>query len=616
MGVILSGLLSGVKESFHTYWLVSLSLCVVLMAIVCGSIAWSMGGFSQINFRFAFVAGFLVALMVGVGVFRVAYELGFSRVNWNSALYDGGVIGLASILIALAIWQFGRVQFGGMDHGIMIEVAWRMIQGQKPYVDYSCLFPVGFVLGAFWAFRLFGVNWSAIVGWDVLFSVLTFIWTYLLLVRLGLRRDFALLFSASWQAAINIVVAYWWYNTATSMAAVLFFLSALCFWLRPMGQPEALSYVISLVLIASMKPNVAGPLIAGTTLALITSHPHRWRVIAFSMIAFVIFAGGLGLWGVSVPQLMGSYLSVSGRAFTFHQFLQDTTIDEKVFSLFLIVAASVPFLFIRTFNCVGKQADLMVTYSAAVGSMFGLIANGELKVVDLPLLMAAGVWIAMRQARTTMAANPGDGEEAALGLVSVEPIEGAKGTHGLTYHGRNTGRLLGSWIVGLAVLVLVFCVISGALRERVRAIGNFFEYRIPTERVSAGFFKGMRASAELMEYNDALGRWVKDHPHDIPYLGPRMVWGYAAYRIRSPQNIPPWWQPGVAFDARDEDKWLNNWIQDKFYAVILKRYSQETKNGEMWHADYTFLPRGMLRDLVAHYDQIHGYAPLVVFQRK
>jgi len=75
----------------------------------------------------------------------------------KSARLDGRdypfLIGFVALLIAFAISQLGMVQFGGFDHSVLVDVAWRLVQGQKPHVDFPCTLPVGFIIGANTLFR-------------------------------------------------------------------------------------------------------------------------------------------------------------------------------------------------------------------------------------------------------------------------------------------------------------------------------------------------------------------------------------------------------------------------------------------------------------------------------
>ena len=235
-------------------------------------------------------------------------------------------------------------QFGGFDHSVLIDIGWRMVSGQRPGLEFQSTLPIGFVIGSRYAFRIFGLTWSAIIAWQACFVVITCCWSFALLRRLGESPARAALLSLALQASANLVTSYWWYNPATTTAGVLFFLSAAAFWRQPGSLSIGASYIASLVMLAGMKPNVAGVLILGVTLTLVSSPPHRRRTIVYSVLAFALFTGWLALEGVWLIDVLRSYLSISGRGFSFAQFLQDSTVREKQVALLLMAASLAPWV--------------------------------------------------------------------------------------------------------------------------------------------------------------------------------------------------------------------------------------------------------------------------------
>src|SRR4051794_19091227 len=67
--------------------------------------------------------------------------------------------------VAAACLTFGRLQFGGFDHSALIDLGWRLAQGQQPYQDFPCTVPVWFLCGTGHAFQILGVSWLSIVVW-------------------------------------------------------------------------------------------------------------------------------------------------------------------------------------------------------------------------------------------------------------------------------------------------------------------------------------------------------------------------------------------------------------------------------------------------------------------
>jgi hypothetical protein len=127
------------------------------------------------------------------------------------------LIGFVALLIGFAISQLGMVQFGGFDHSVLVDVAWRLVQGQKPHVDFPCTLPVGFIIGAKYAFQLFGVSCRALILFTALFSVLTFIYPVWLLRRLFGNPAWPCYGPPRFSSTL-LLVSYWCYNPITSSA--------------------------------------------------------------------------------------------------------------------------------------------------------------------------------------------------------------------------------------------------------------------------------------------------------------------------------------------------------------------------------------------------------------
>ena len=89
------------------------------------------------------------------------------------------MIVLAAVALGLAsfeLWE-GVRQFGGFDVSLLINAAWLLEKGLRPYVDFPNTLPPFFHYGAWLCFHVFGWTYSAIVkGW-VVFSVVALFWS-------------------------------------------------------------------------------------------------------------------------------------------------------------------------------------------------------------------------------------------------------------------------------------------------------------------------------------------------------------------------------------------------------------------------------------------------------
>ena len=82
------------------------------------------------------------------------------------------------------------------------------------------------------------------------------------------------------------------------------------------------SYGAALLLMATMKPNVAGILIPGISVILFVSPRHRWKVLGVSLGAFALFLVLLLMNHLSFTGMLAGYLSVARRGASLEQFLQ------------------------------------------------------------------------------------------------------------------------------------------------------------------------------------------------------------------------------------------------------------------------------------------------------
>jgi hypothetical protein len=471
----------------------------------------------------------------------------------NSRKQIGVLSAAAVFILCFTIWC-GLSQIGGFDHSVLIDLAWRMIHGQVPYKDFPCTLPPGFYLGAFYAFKLFGAFWQSMIIAQAIFAAFAFVWIYWLLSRILKNRMFALLIAFSSQAISTMLVAYWWYNPVTAISAVIFVLSCAVWILYPDLLRPHVSFFLSLILLALMKPNIGGPLIVGCVLILLTSKPHRWRTILLSASAFLVFISIFLVHHLSVEQMLESYRQVAERGFS-SRLLQDARVNETRFVqvLFVLLFSS----FLARNGCAqlrrGSRLHGLFIFGASVG-VYGFFTNGENTLVDCPLALVGGA---------LFASLPGEISEASL----------KKSSFWIRYCG--------------FVALFVTCVGLGeaVMRTRVKEIGYglFYDYAT-VKNTDGGFFKNARYSdmfketkSEVANALDTLSKRIHRPVKDLRiFFGPRMQWAYAAFDLESPADLPIWWHPGVAFAAKDEKKYILEWRKTDFDAVILLRAAGAT----------------------------------------
>jgi hypothetical protein len=522
---------------------------------------------------------FCTALGFGTGMLLIKLGRleGWLQPGWECSELSW-LIACGMVLALFSYWC-GMRQFGGFDHSIVIDAGWRLLCGQKPYVDFPCTLPVGFYLGAELAFRWFGVFWSSIVKFNVFYFVLTYFWTYAVLRQVFRNRYLSLALAIACESMSLILASYWWYNPPTSMTVTLYVASVASVILKPDNNWLWLSLCLSLLLAALMKPNVSAIAIFGGTAALLISPRTAWRACAASGIAFILWLAVIAIHGSTLFQVIGSYLSVVG--FASGRFLADIGGEEKFFAC-LCALAMLPGLVYAAWpkTWSRQRAALMVLGSSALfASLFGFCENGETKLTDLSLgLMASAILIG-----ETTAESGGP-----LGVPTL-------------------------WLSYLILLCTTFTFSSlcdAAIRYRVRGIGlgAFFEYEPDPTPMENPFFKGVRGGHNLRVTVEALTALCSGHNLRNIYFGPRLQWAYAAFHIPSPKGMPIWWHPGVAFPANDESMYTERWIADRFDPLVLM--------------DVHYMNQEFIHDIVDNYVLVGKLplnpdaAPLAIMTRK
>jgi len=493
-----------------------------------------------------FVTG---VILMGGALGLIAAALGwFDSRSPQSSVKTGAYYGTGAALaavIGLFIRRYGMHQIGGFDHSVLVDTAWRLYKGQIPYVDFPCTLPAAFILGAKFAFQWFGANWSAFVDITALFALGSFAWSIFLLTELFGRQWTTLFYAIALQAISLMLVAYWWYNPITAVTSVLYILSAALWLRRPALWSAAASYGVSLLLMASMKPNAAGILIPLVSIVLFLSKPLRWKTLVISVGALVMFVALLSINHISFTGMIKGFLSVAQRGASMEQFLQDLSPVAKRAALLAagIVVIPVALALFQGRKSLRSRPPFIALIALAAG-IYGFITNGEQKLVDMPLvLFGAILLVAELRCPNLPASGP------AFSMPS------------------GWNRYL-TWV---CVVLAAGGVAQGIGRDRIKAIGMplFFEYNDTRHTLSGGFFQGLHCGDVFDELIREITAVLHQEESSSIWFGPRMQWSYAAFNKPSPHNQPAWWHPGVAFAKADEELYFNRFLASRFDVLIL-----------------------------------------------
>jgi hypothetical protein len=518
---------------------------------------------------------------IGAGVMALPFSTSLVQAFQKRGLFYA-TIAILAVALAVIIEWCGMRQFGGFDHSMVIDFGWRLLSGQRPVVDFPITAPISFFCGAWYAFFLFGTYWHSLIIAIALFSLLTFFWSLWLLKHLVVNRWHQVVLAFAVQALCVVPVSYWWYNPVTTASGAVFALAA-CVWLeRPNSRAAAISYCCALFLMATMKANVAGLLILPTTVLLMTSRPHRIRVVGLSLLVLGVFVLWLHLQGISLIGCIRGVRGVSGRAFEAGPFFADPFGFEALVAVIIIAYVLLPLVacFAAGRELFGQWRLFALGLICAFAGFDNFVAAGETKLVDVGLVLL-GVVLA---ARSCGAWSGDDNTRAKL-----------------------RGRWLTNYLITVALILICAGLAVGITRHRVRGIGpnTFFEYRLEKEPFHGGFFQGIRTGRIFKETYAEVESVMAGIPRgQRVFFGPRMQWGYASFGVSSPVRQPVWWHPGTSFPAGDLPKFIQEFKESHYDVLIF------LKN------DMTYYPPELVEFIKGEFSEDQAMSHLTLYRRR
>jgi len=540
-----------------------------------------------------FITG-AVLLGAAVGLISVASGLFDARQlkpEIKPAVFFGAA-GVLAILISSFILRYGMHQIGGYDQSNLVDSSWRLLKGQTTYVDFPFTLPVMYTIGGKFAFQWFGVSWAAFVDIMTLFALPTFAWSLFLLVQLLGRNWSTLLWALAMQIFSIMMAAYWTYNPITAITAVIYTLSAMYWLRRPEEKTAMISYGAALLLMATMKPNVAGILISGLSIILFISPQNRWKVVGISLGAFALFLVFLAANNMSFMGTIAGYLSVAKRGASLVPFLIDLNPLEKRLALVILISMLLPAVLALTQGREAKaslvswipamamiagyivfvlshenkpvgEATIFIPVAMALflgrkglaslapwiptfvmlAGLYGFITNSEQKLVDAPPILCAAILLAAELRSPPSLAGK---------RVFVMPFWWSR------------------YLAFICVTLGFVGLAQGMARDRIQSIGpiQFFEWN-DSQFISDGFFKGVHCGNVLQEVVKEVTDVVHREPSATVWFGPRMQWGYAAYDKPSPLHEPVIWDPQTMFNNAQRAVYFNNFLQNRRQLLIL-----------------------------------------------
>src|ERR1017187_5480805 len=559
--------------------------------LTCVCIPSSFAYFRRISSDGFYKQEFLRLDTILVGVFLSAYLLTPAidalvrrlRPLWRDAYTYGGLATVCAFLWFFVV-LFGRWQFGGFDFNILIELGWRQIMGQQPYVDFPVTTPPGFNLGIKYAFELFGVNWDANLYLSAIFACATFLWMHWLMTLMSTKRLASAAVAFAIECAAMLTLCFWWYNNSVLILAAVFFLSCLAYVRQPKLISVQVSYVVSLTLLSLMKPNIAGLTIACGVVMLLLVTDRKLRTLLLTLGAAAAALGLLAVNNVPVRAMLASYLSVAKQHGGLHSKYEFRALSsfERHSALAWIGVLSIPLLGLvpKAVKQIGDRdwrgvgLTLLLSFSLLI-ALYGLLTNGEFRDAECTVLLAA------------------------CGVI----------TFGLRWNGPFLRRLY----VAIVCASIVGDLYYGAVRTRVYGVGPhvFFEWQDNQHRIDSGFLRNMRVSAQMVEVESEVKQALEANPGPY-FFGTRVDFNYAVFELRSPEGFPAWWHPGTAFALSDEPQIIRRWRQNRFQTLIFMKEGFGEYSAGMF---YTYYPQEFLDAINSDYVRDDHYPDITVYHR-
>jgi hypothetical protein len=460
--------------------------------------------------EYEFVAAASLALVAGYYGLR-------SRWRISSILELPGLFIPLAALLAAGVYKLGMHQFGAWDEALIVHAASYYANGMRPFVDFPCSTPPFFMAGIRFATLVFGLKWASFAFLSAGFAVVTFCWSYLLLMSRGLARHWAMAIAFLVELSTMFLAPYWWYNNTTSIAVTLLFLSVLACLAERVAIWQWASLTVSLAMVLTAKPNVA-PAILMVLVLLAVRRDRRWVAVLGCSVAAVLLAAAI-CYAAQMPPLdiVRSYMEVAK-----------------------LRGSPIAMLPIKTMKAAERYCQVILIVSTLLMLLAALVASVRAKRFSWATHMVCAILflVALEMVLTNSEIKPTD---LCVALVAIAVLELApKRNH--------------EWHLGLKALMSVFLVASlyfGILHLRILAIGEKMFYEpLPTQTISGGFLDGLEAAPRLqrvlLQSQDALSRY----PSETVFFGPRMDFEYAVFNRKPLPGIPLVWDTGNLY-ARD-----------------------------------------------------------------
>jgi hypothetical protein len=492
----------------------------------------------------------------------------FSRLDILNIL----AINLYLVVISLFALKFVDNQFGGYDLSPLIDLFWRLELGQIPNKDFVTTFPIIFIVLAKLNSYFNHINWDLFTWINIFvsFLILNLILIQALLFKF---KNYLVLWILGIGISIPLIYTnHIWHSSISSVIAINFVFNIYLIVLnRRVG--SSLILFTSTFLLVMTKQNLGPPLLVMTlvlSVFLLRNLIFRLMSLILSGIFFGIFFtliftkmdfAGLGYlyFGASSRIVPSTELINAIRSLTSFK------ITAIVICLLLLLSL------IKFYKSTSHRALMIFPLTYLILSFIPLWTDWDSKINNLPLVIACST----------------------LTICNLNP----------QFLGSSVFEKNINLINVMAVIILLHTAISyGSDRERMRAVGDFFESpannslntRLFSNLKTGDRFSGIMSEIKSLEFRTEAKI----------YFGPRMEWAYFESRLNSPMHVPLYWLPGTSYALKDEKVILQNIKSSKFDFFIFVK------------GDRTYLPAELTSYLDRNYEASPSFSFIDVYLRR
>ena len=472
------------------------------------------------------------------------------------------------ILSSLLALYFVKYQFGGYDLSPIIDLSWRLKNGEIPGQDFINTMPLIIIL-------LLKLNIFEHLSWfDLTFlNIIAVIVTYFSLGIFDDIFDYSVLYSFFVPLVLCIPLVFTnhiWHSSISQYIAIIFVFT-IYISLQKKNKIGFIHFTLIFIFSALMvtaKQNVSAPFIFATIIytALIKNSNK------FSLLSGIIFGAISGIlfvkyiFNMSFYALFYSYYAVVSRGKPTKEMLE--IVFSGTTNQFLVI---IILLLCGVLSMTIKKSIFNKSYSYLVLCSFisfvPFITDWDSKFNNISLIL----FIAC--------------------LFLCHPEVGIFNKNNNKYP--EFIVVLKAFIISLFVFIYSAAIYGGYSRERMKAVGPF--YQIPANlEIKDGYFNGLVTGQDLFIILKEIKIIKSQFPKEKIFFGPRIEFGYLLTKSKSPERMPLWWHPGTSYLIEDQNKIVDDFVKNNFDVLVFFR------------SDRTRMPYEILNFIESKYIQLEG----------